>query len=75
MSLTFKLKMDFSVRFLFQTCVMAFAAVSIQKHPFRYTSARSTALLKAVFHVPLLYFEHLPLCVCVCVCGGKIFAI
>ncbi len=23
--------------FLFQTCVMAFAAVSIQKHPFRYT--------------------------------------
>ncbi len=24
-------------------------------------SARSTALLKAVFHVPLLYFEHLPL--------------
>ncbi len=24
-------------------------------------SASSTALLKAVFHVPLLYFEHLPL--------------
>ncbi len=36
MSLTFKLKMVFSV-FLFQTCVMTFAAVSIQKHPFRYT--------------------------------------
>ncbi len=37
MSLTFKLKMVFSVLFLFQTYVMAFAAVSIQKHPFRYT--------------------------------------
>ncbi len=47
--------------FLFQTCVMAFAAISIQKHPFRFTyQQRDTALLKAVFHVPLLYFEHLP---------------
>ncbi len=37
MSLTFKFKMVFSVPFLFQTCVMALAAVSIQKHPFQYT--------------------------------------
>ncbi len=37
MSLTFKLKMGFSVLFLFQTCVIAFAAVSIQNHPFQYT--------------------------------------
>ncbi len=34
MSLTFKLKMVFSVQILFQTCVMAFAAVSIQKYTF-----------------------------------------
>ncbi len=34
----FKLKMVFSVLcFFFQTCVMAFAAVSIHKHTFGYT--------------------------------------
>ncbi len=32
MSLTFKLKKVFSVLFLFQTCIMAFAAVLIQKY-------------------------------------------
>ncbi len=34
--LTFKLKMVFSVLFLFQNCIMAFATVSIQKHPHQY---------------------------------------
>ncbi len=63
MSLTFKLEMVFSVLFLFQTCVMAFAAVSIQKHPFRYTYQQGAQpyFVKAVFHVSLLHFEHLPL--------------
>ncbi len=56
MSLTFKFKMIFSVLFLFQTCcINTEASISI------HISARSTALLKAVFYVPLLYFEHLPL--------------
>ncbi len=36
-------------------CINTEASISI------HISARSTALLKAVFHVPLLYFEHLPL--------------
>ncbi len=34
--LTFKLKMVFSVLFLFLNCIMAFATVSIQKHPHQY---------------------------------------
>ncbi len=52
---------------------MAFATVSIQKHPHQYGISKEcvtihccydilcTALFKALFHVPLLYFEHLPL--------------
>ncbi len=70
--LTFKLKMVFSVLFLFQNCIMAFATVSIQRHPHQYAYQQGirhnccydilcTALFKALFHVPLLYFEHLPL--------------
>ncbi len=57
-----KLKMFFSVLFLFSNlyhgiccCINTEASISI------HISARSTALIKAVFHVPLLYFEHLPL--------------
>ncbi len=36
-------------------CINTEASISI------HISARSTALLKATFHVPLLYFEHLTL--------------
>ncbi len=36
-------------------CINTEASISI------HISARSTALLKAVLRVPLLYFEHLPL--------------
>ncbi len=32
----FKLKMVFSVLFLFQNCIMEYATVSIQKHPHQY---------------------------------------
>ncbi len=62
MSLTFKLKMFFFCSVSFSNlrhgiccCINTEASMSI------HISARSTALLKAVFHVPLLYFEHLPL--------------
>ncbi len=57
MSLTFKLKMVFSVLCFFFICCCINTEASISIH----ISARSTALLKAMFHVPLLYFEHLPL--------------
>ncbi len=59
MSLTFKLKMVFSVLFSFSNlrhgiccCINTEASISI------HISASSTALLKDVFHVPLLYFEQ-----------------
>ncbi len=58
MSLTFKLKMVFSVLFLFQTCVMAFAAVSKQKHQFQYTSARSTAVTNPVYEPPFTHHQR-----------------
>ncbi len=61
MSLTFKLKMVFSVlSFFFKPAswhVLLYQEAFISIH----ISARSTALLKAIFHVPLLYVEHLPL--------------
>ncbi len=56
MSLKFKLKMVFSV-FLFQTCVMACAAESMQKHPFR---ARSTVLLKVMLMCPFYTWAPSP---------------
>ncbi len=59
------------ILFHFLNCIMAFATVSIQKHPHQYAYQQGmhhccydilcTALFKALFHVPLLYFEHLPL--------------
>ncbi len=62
MSLTFKLKCFFlfcvsfsNLRHGICCCINTEASISI------HISARSTALLKAVFYVPLLYFEHLPL--------------
>ncbi len=66
MSLTFKLNMVFSVPCYFFKpfsnlrhgfCFRINTEASISMH----ISARSTALLNAMFHVPLLYFEHLPL--------------
>ncbi len=66
MSLTFKLNMVFSVPCYFFKpfsnlhhgfCCRINTEASISMH----ISARSTALLNAMFHVPLLYFEHLPL--------------
>ncbi len=60
MSLTFKLKMVFSVLcYFFKLCVMAFAAVSIQNTHFDTYISKEHSPIKS--HVPLLYFEHLPL--------------
>ncbi len=61
MSLTFKLKKVFSV-FLFQTCVMAFAAVSIQKHAFRYTyQQRAQSYQKQCYLCPFILWAPAPL--------------
>ncbi len=61
MSLTFKLKMVFSVLcFFFKPAswhLLLYRSIHFDTH----FDTRSTALLKAMFHVHLLYFEHLPL--------------
>ncbi len=61
MSLIFKVKWSFLFCVSFSNprhgmcCCINAGSISI------HIPARSTALFKAVYHVPLLYFEHMPL--------------
>ncbi len=62
MSLTFKLKMVFSVLcFFFKPASWHLLLYQYRSIHFDTHISKQHSLLKAVFHVPLLYFEHLPL--------------